>query len=259
MQNRLRTVALLLAATFATTPLCAQTTVVGPAGGKAVLQDIPYPEPGYTTKIMRSVVAPNGHAALHTHPCIESGYIVRGGGVLHVQGLPDRTMRPGDSTVVPPETPHWFINDDQPTEIVSTYVLERGKPQMRKLDTAASGPAPAPVPLHAPAPSDGGKGQTLLQSVAYPGPGHYTRITRTQVPANGRAPRHDHPGLETTYLLSGSVTLSVEGQPDREVHAGESFAIPPYTAHTIANGPAPAELLSTYVLEDGKPVMHVLQ
>ena len=258
MQNRLRTAAVVLAA-FITTPLYAQTTIAGPAGGKAVLQDIPYPEPGYATEITRSLVPPNGRAALHSHPGIESGYIVRGGGVLHVQGLPDRTMRPGDSTVVPPDTPHWFVNGDQLTEIVSTYVLERGKPQMRKLDTAPAGPAPGPVPSHAPAASDAGKGQTLLQSVAYPGPGHYTRITRTEVPPNGRAPRHDHPGIETTYLLSGSVTLSVEGQPDREVHAGQSFAIAPYTAHTIANGPAPAELLSTYVLEDGKPVMHVLK
>src|SRR5207344_1702733 len=42
---------------------------------------------------------------------------------------------------------------------------------------------------------------------------------------------HTHPGLETSYMLEGEVTLKIDGKPDQKVKAGESLQIP--TACTV--------------------------
>lgn len=229
---------------------------------KGILQDVAFPGNGYHTVLSRGELAPGVAVAIHTHPGIESGYILEGGGVLHIQGLPDQLMRPGDSTVVPPNTPHWFTNGSAKTVTVSTYVLESGKQAREKLPpsvTAASiaaAPANPPVPVYPTAPPPAASGQTVLQSVAFPG-SYYTRITRTAIPANARAPRHEHPGIEVTYVLAGDATLMVAGQPDRRVHAGESFVVPEHTPHLVLNGAGPTELLSSFILEDGKPAMQI--
>jgi len=98
--------------------------------------------------------------------------------------------------------------------------------------------------------------QTVLQDIAFPGHGYYTKLVRTEIPPGVVAPRHTHPGLEATYVMKGSITLIVSGQPDRVIGAGESFSVPANTPHLFQNGAAASELLTTYVLEDGQPPMH---
>lgn len=252
--------AFVLTAAFAAAPLHAQTSAPAPANGKVVLQHADIPGHSYVVEVTRGVQPANARAPLHVHPGIESGYIVKGSGVLHIQGQPDRVVRAGDTAVIPPNTPHWFSNGPEPIEIVATYVTESGKPSSRKLEANApelAMPAGTVAP-YAVAPADTNKAQVVLQSVAFPGQGSYTRITRTDVPAGGRSPQHVHPGLEITYVLSGSLTLTISGQPERQVHAGESFLIPAGTRHTVVNGSSPTQLLSTYVLEEGKPAMQVM-
>ncbi|WP_338759394.1 cupin domain-containing protein [Massilia sp. METH4] len=255
-----RYAALTLTAALAAAPLSAQTTPAAPASGKTVLQRAELPGQRYVVEVTRGVQAANARASLHLHPGIESGYVIRGGGVLHVQGLPDRTVGPGDTAVIPPNTPHWFTNGPEQTEIVATYVVENGKPASRRLDKDAPELTAPPRTLapYTTSPPDSGKAPAVLQSVAFPGEGYYTRITRTEVPAQGRSPQHVHPGTEITYVLAGSLTLAIAGQPERELRTGDSFLVPAGTAHTVVNGAGPAELLSTYVLEEAKPVMEVL-
>jgi quercetin dioxygenase-like cupin family protein len=85
--------------------------------------------PGYVTIIAEVTIEPGVTVARHTHPGIESGYLVEGGIDLPVQGQPTRTLKPGDGFQVPPETPHaGGPNGDKKTMIVSTYVVEKGKP-----------------------------------------------------------------------------------------------------------------------------------
>lgn len=253
-------VALALTAAFAAAPVGAQATTAA-ASGKTVLQTADFPARGYTTEVVRTVLGPNARAPLHMHPGIESGYIVKGGGMVHIQGKPALAMRPGDTTVVPPNTPHWFVNGPETTEIVSTYVLEKDKParQVLAADAPELGRATGSVDPYPSAPDNANKGLAVLQSVAYPGQGYYTRIARVEVPANAAAPQHEHPGIEVTYVLAGSVTLAIAGKPERVLHAGESFLIPAGTTHKIVNGASASELLSTYVLEEGKPLMHVMK
>lgn len=85
--------------------------------------------PSYVTIIAEVTIEPGVTVARHTHPGIESDYLVEGGIDLPVQGQPTRTLKPGDGFQVPPETPHAGApNGDKKTMIVSTYVVEKGKP-----------------------------------------------------------------------------------------------------------------------------------
>ena len=87
------------------------------------------PVPGYVTIIVEAEIEAGVTVARHTHPGIESAYIVEGGLDLPIEGQPIRTLKPGDGFVVPPNTPHaGGKNGDQKTKIASTYVVEKGKP-----------------------------------------------------------------------------------------------------------------------------------
>src|SRR5215472_11540792 len=65
---------------------------------------------------------------------------------------------------------------------------------------------------------------------------------------------HIHPGLETTYMLEGELTLKVEGKPDLKVKAGDSLQVPIAAKHDACTGNVPAKWLSVYVIERGKPI-----
>jgi quercetin dioxygenase-like cupin family protein len=69
-------------------------------------------------------------------------------------------------------------------------------------------------------------------------------------------PRHTHPGIESTYIMEGSVELSVEGRETKPYKAGEAFQIPPETPHA---GGKPftenAHLMVNYIVEKGKPLV----
>jgi quercetin dioxygenase-like cupin family protein len=87
------------------------------------------PVPGYVTIIMEAEVDPGVTVARHTHPGIESSYVLEGGFELPVQGQPTRTLKAGDGFQVPAETPHAGGKPgDKKTRILVTYVVEKGKP-----------------------------------------------------------------------------------------------------------------------------------
>lgn len=119
----------LLAASIAmvAVPALAQTEQGG-ARAKTVLQHIDYPGHGYATEIVRVDVPAGARAPLHQHPGIESGYVVKGGGTVYIKGRKPIVLKAGESTVVPPNTPHWFQNGSEPSQMISTYVYESGKP-----------------------------------------------------------------------------------------------------------------------------------
>jgi quercetin dioxygenase-like cupin family protein len=87
------------------------------------------PAPGYVTIIVEAEIEPGVTVARHTHPGIESGYVLEGGFDLPIEGQPTRTLKPGDGFQVPPETPHaGGKNGDEKTRVTSTYIVEKGKP-----------------------------------------------------------------------------------------------------------------------------------
>ncbi|WP_313549823.1 cupin domain-containing protein [Pseudomonas sp.] len=96
---------------------------------KTELAKTEYPT-GYVTQVFRTEIPAKAQAPLHTHPGIESGYILEGGGTLYIDGRAPIEMKPGMTTIVQPNTQHWFKNGDHKTVIVSTYVFEKDKPLM---------------------------------------------------------------------------------------------------------------------------------
>ena len=79
-------------------------------------------------------------------------------------------------------------------------------------------------------------------------------LSRTEIVPNGAVPRHTHPGLELTDCLEGEVTLSVEGQADRVIKAGDHFLNPAGVPHSGKAGPNGAVLISSYVVDKDKPL-----
>jgi quercetin dioxygenase-like cupin family protein len=97
--------------------------------------------------------------------------------------------------------------------------------------------------------------KTTLQDTPYPPPHFHTATVRTVVDRDGQVAPHTHPGIEMGYVLDGLAVLKVRGQPPRSLRAGDSFAIPPSTVHSVDNaGPGPLTMLSTYVVEVGQPI-----
>jgi len=85
--------------------------------------------PGYVTINMEVEIDPGVTVARHTHPGIESSYVLEGGFELPVQGQPTRMLKAGDGFQIPPETPHAGGKPgDKKSRIAITYVVEKGKP-----------------------------------------------------------------------------------------------------------------------------------
>ena len=86
------------------------------------------PVDGYVTVEMRIEIEPDAVVARHTHPGIESSYLVEGGIDLSVDGEGARTLKPGDGFQIPPGVPHGARNGPAKTVIAGTFVVEKGKP-----------------------------------------------------------------------------------------------------------------------------------
>ena len=85
--------------------------------------------------------------------------------------------------------------------------------------------------------------------------GHEAVQVRGEFAAGAATPKHTHPGEELAYILEGQVTVEMEGKPALTLKAGDFFFVPAGTVHMAKNsGTAPAKVLSTYIVEKGKPL-----
>ena len=90
-------------------------------------------------------------------------------------------------------------------------------------------------------------------------PGRAVIQNRVELSPQAPAFRHTHPGEEITYVLEGSVEYSIDGQARATYNAGDALMVPPETVHAVRNvGRGGAALLSTYVVEKGKPFLVVV-
>ncbi len=86
-------------------------------------------------------------------------------------------------------------------------------------------------------------------------PGRDGIIVRAELAVGGTAPRHMHPGEEFVYVLEGTATFDMAGQEPIALKPGDAFVIPANTPHVARNtGQVPVKLLSTYIIEHGKPL-----
>jgi len=96
---------------------------------RKILSQTDGPTPGYMTINVVAEIEPGVSVARHTHPGIESAYVLEGGFELPIQGQTTLMLKPGDGFQVPAETPHAGGKPgDKKTKIAITYVVEKGKP-----------------------------------------------------------------------------------------------------------------------------------
>ena len=95
---------------------------------RAIIQKSEKPGDKYACVLVAVDIEPNALIARHTHPGIESGYVVSGGGVLSVKGQPDRAVKAGDGFQLQPETPHSLRNGPEKSRVTATYIVEKDKP-----------------------------------------------------------------------------------------------------------------------------------
>jgi quercetin dioxygenase-like cupin family protein len=68
---------------------------------------------------------------------------------------------------------------------------------------------------------------------------------------------HRHPGSVYVYVTEGTARFGVEGQPVKEVKAGESFFEPPGALHTVmesTHATESAKAIAVMIVPDGAPL-----
>ena len=92
------------------------------------LQTVDFP-PGYNVVSAIAEIAPGSCAGRHTHPGVESSYVMEGALILKVADKPDQTIKAGESFQVPPSAPHdGCTAPGQAVKILVNYIIEKGKP-----------------------------------------------------------------------------------------------------------------------------------
>ena len=122
------------------------------------LQKIDFPA-GYTTVTAIAEIPAGGSAGRHTHPGVETGYVIEGEGELIIDGQPTKVLKPGDSWAIPAGAIHDAKVSGRQT-VENHGDLYRGKRQAaghpravrcrtneaaRRLDHARSGAGPVLV------------------------------------------------------------------------------------------------------------------
>src|SRR5882724_585545 len=120
-----------ITAEFGATEASAQATPPAATGGvtRKILSQLDGPAPGYQTLLVEATIEAGAALGRHTHPGIESAYVLEGGFELPIQGQPTRTIKAGDAFQIPPETPHaGGKSGNAKSRILITYVVQKGKP-----------------------------------------------------------------------------------------------------------------------------------
>ena len=93
---------------------------------RTVIRSIDYPA-GYTTVTAIVELGPGTCSGRHTHPGIDSGYVLEGDFVLKIDGKPEQTLKAGDSYGTSPQMPHDACSVSG-NKLIDTFVIEKGKP-----------------------------------------------------------------------------------------------------------------------------------
>lgn len=113
-------------------------------------------------------------------------------------------------------------------------------------DASAQGAPPAGTP---------GVKRKILSQMDGPTPGYVTILVEAEIDPGVAVARHTHPGIESSYVLEGSLELPIAGQPTRSYGVGESYQVPAGTPHAGGkSSDKKIRITSTYVVEKGKPL-----
>jgi quercetin dioxygenase-like cupin family protein len=96
--------------------------------------------------------------------------------------------------------------------------------------------------------------RTIIKQTDGPAEGYVTVEMRVEIEPGSPVARHTHPGIESSYVVEGAVSLTVDGEGTKTYSPGEGFQVPPGVPHSGQNGPTRTVLAATYVVEKGKPL-----
>jgi quercetin dioxygenase-like cupin family protein len=92
------------------------------------LQTVDFPT-GYNVVTAIAEVPAGGCAGRHTHPGIESSYVMEGPMVVKIEGKPDQTFKTGESFQIPLGAAHDACGvGGQGFKVLGAYIVEKGKP-----------------------------------------------------------------------------------------------------------------------------------
>ncbi len=100
----------------------------------------------------------------------------------------------------------------------------------------------------------GGFKRTIIKQTDGPMDGYVTVSARVEADPGVVIARHTHPGIESSYIVQGTLELSIDGEGTRTIAAGDGFQVAPRVPHSGKNGDSKAIIVSTYVVEKGKPL-----
>ena len=95
--------------------------------------------------------------------------------------------------------------------------------------------------------------RTLLQRADL-GDGREAIVGIAEIASGGATGRHTHFGTEIGYVIEGTSTLEIEGEPPRTLKAGDSYTIPPGRVHNATATGGTAKVIATYVVDKDKPL-----
>ena len=97
--------------------------------------------------------------------------------------------------------------------------------------------------------------RTMLQDHPLSIKDRHAVMARSEFQPGATSGRHMHPGEELGYVLEGTLELTVDGKPPQRLRAGDVIFMPAGAIHDAKNvGTGPLRIVSTYVLEVGKPL-----
>ena len=91
------------------------------------LSQMDVPDSKFVMVIGIAEIAGGAKVARHTHPGIESAYVIEGEGTLMIDGAEEITLKPGGHFQVPPSTPH-SAQFSKAAKMSLSYTVEKGKP-----------------------------------------------------------------------------------------------------------------------------------
>ena len=97
--------------------------------------------------------------------------------------------------------------------------------------------------------------RTEIQHESSSIPGRDIVQVLTEIPVDVSSGWHHHPGEEVGYIVAGKVRMERRDRTTQVLNAGDGFLIPPGVPHNATDlGPDTGRMLSTYVVETGKPI-----
>ena len=95
---------------------------------RTILNRVDGPAPGFETIEAKVEIPAGSTVARHTHPGVETGYVIEGELNLVIEGVGEKKLAAGEGFQVPTGVPHGGKSGDKPVTLVSVYVVEKGKP-----------------------------------------------------------------------------------------------------------------------------------